>query len=117
MGKKKRKDIVLNEEQEEAKSLIQDFLKSENTDFCLSGRAGTGKSTLMFDIFKRKKPKSEEYYVPKTIIGITVTHQARINLMQHIPNCTTYAAAANLEMIIDPNGEIYFVERQNFLFN
>lgn len=116
MSKKKRKEIVLNEEQEEAKAMIQEFLKSDEIDFTLSGRAGTGKSTLMFDIFKRKKPKTNEYYIPKTIIGITVTHQARINLMQHIPNCTTFASAANLEMVIDPNGEIYFVERQTNLF-
>ena len=109
----KRKEIVLNAEQKEAKKLILEFLKSDETDFVLSGRGGTGKSTIMFDIFKRKKANENKWYVPKSIIGITVTHQARINLMQHIPNCTTFAAAANMEMVIDPNGEIYFIERQH----
>jgi hypothetical protein len=31
--------------------------------------------------------------------------------MQHIPNCTTFAAATNLMMEIDPNGQIYFTPK------
>lgn len=108
---KKRKQIVLNEGQQEAVKLIQEFLKSDKTEFCLSGVGGTGKSTVMFEVFKRKKPNKNDFYVPKSVIGITVTHQARLNLMQHLPNCTTFAAAANLMMEIDPNGQIYFTPK------
>ena len=67
----------------------------------------------MYDVFKRKVKGKDEWFIPHTICGVTVTHQARLNLIQHIPNCTTYASAANLIMEIDPNGQIYFVESKH----
>jgi len=104
--------VTLNVEQEEALILMKEFRKDKDkTDFVLKGSGGTGKSFLIKELFKRKKQKSDEYYVPSTVIGVCVTHQARLNLMKSIPNTTTYASAANLILMYDPMGNIYFSEK------
>jgi len=105
-------NVTLNEEQEEAIQLLRAFLKSDTDfDFTIDGAGGTGKSFLIQELFKRKKQNSNEWYVPNTVIGVCVTHMARINLMKSIPNTTTYASAANLTAMYDPNGTLYFVEK------
>jgi hypothetical protein len=104
--------VTLNWQQEEALIKMKEFLKDESKlEFTLKGAGGTGKSFLIKELFKRKKPNKDEWYVPYTVIGVTVTHMARLNLMKSIPNTTTYASAANLQMMFDPNGEVYFIEK------
>lgn len=89
-----------------------------STSFWIARRNGkifitgnTGKTFLIQELFKRKKPNKDEWYVPNTVIGVCVTHMARLNLMKSIPNTTTYASAANLTMMYDPMGNVYFVEK------
>ena len=104
--------VTLNWQQEEALVKLKEFLNDPTkTEFCLKGRAGTGKSFLIRELFKRKKPNKNEWYVPNTVIAVAVTHMARLNIMESIPNTTTYASAANLMMMYDPMGNVYFVEK------
>lgn len=114
--KKKAKviDDTLNEDQAKAIELMREFLKSDDLDFVLKGRAGTGKTYVIEHLFRRKRPKKDKYYVPRTVLGVCISHQARINLMQRLPNTNTYAAAANLVMMYDPNGNPYFVPMGSF---
>ena len=89
---------------------IPDLTKRE---FTIKGAGGTGKTFLIQELFKRKKQNKDEWFVPNTVIGVCVTHMARLNLMKSIPNTTTYASAANLTMMYDPMGNMYFVEKYN----
>ena len=105
-----RKNIVLNEDQEEAVKYFKKFFKSEDRMAVLCGVGGTGKTTVIYDVFARTKiinDKKKEY-IPSSVIGVTVTHQARINLSKSIPNTTTFASATNQLMGVTKNGEIYF---------
>ncbi len=104
--------VTLNWQQEEAIILLKEFLKDDTKfEFTIKGKGGTGKSYLIRELFKRKKQQKDEWYVPNTVIGVCVTHMARLNLMQSIPNTTTYASAANLTMMYDPMGNVYFMEK------
>lgn len=105
------KKLKLHEQQTEALKALRKFIKSEEKHFVLSGKAGTGKTTIIRELFMRKKPKDTEYYIPSNVVGITVTHQARLNLSNSIPNSITYASAANLIMDFDEHGEIRFIPK------
>jgi len=107
-------NVTLNVQQEEAIQLLKDFLKDDSKkEFTIKGAGGTGKTFLIQELFKRKKQNKDEWYVPNTVIGVCVTHMARLNLMKSIPHTTTYASAANLTIMYDPMGNIYFVEKYN----
>ena len=104
--------VTLNPEQEKALVILQDFLKDDTLkEFTLMGPGGTGKTFLIKELFKRKRQNKDEWFVPNTVIGLAVTHMARLNLMKSIPNTTTYASAANVTMMFDPMGNVYFVEK------
>lgn len=109
--KKQFKQVVLNEDQTKAIEQLRAFRKSKNKEFVLDGVGGTGKTFMIRELFKRKKPGTEQYYVPNSVLGIAVTHQAVLNLKKSIPNSKTYAAAANLMMDYDRDGNIYFIPR------
>lgn len=105
-------NVTLNIQQEEAIVLLKEFLKDDTKrEFTIKGKGGTGKSYLIRELFKRKKQNKDEWYVPNNVIGVCVTHMARLNLMESIPNTTTYASAANLTLMYDPMGNVYFVEK------
>ena len=107
-------NVTLNIQQEEAIVLLKEFLKDDTKrEFTIKGAGGTGKTFLIQELFKRKKQNKDEWFVPNTVIGVCVTHMARLNLMKSIPNTTTYASAANLTMMYDPMGNMYFVEKYN----
>jgi hypothetical protein len=105
--------VILNPQQEEAIILLKEFLKDDTkNEFTIKGSGGSGKTFLIKELFKRKKQNKDEWYVPSTVIGVCVTHMARLNLMKSIPNTTTYASAANLQMMFDPeSGSVYFIEK------
>jgi len=111
--KKEFGQVVLNEDQTKALEALKKFRKSDKREFVLDGVGGVGKTFLIRELFKRKKPgtKKDETYVPSTVLGIAVTHQAVLNLKKSIPNSKTYAAAANLMMDYDRDGNIYFIPR------
>ena len=87
------------------------FLFSRKRYCAMISAIGTGKTFMIRELFKRKKPGTEQYYVPNSVLGIAVTHQAVLNLNKSIPNSKTYAAAANLMIDYDREGNIYFIPR------
>ena len=109
--KKDFDQVVLNADQTKALEELKAFRKGKEREFVLDGVGGVGKTFLIRELFARKKPNSEETYVPRTVLGIAVTHQAVLNLRKSIPNSKTYAAAANLMMDYDRSGNIYFIPR------
>lgn len=123
MSKKKKKglarskvrsefgQIKLTEDQSKALIELKEFLKSDERIFTLIGAAGTGKTFLIRELFARKVPNEDRTYVPNTILGVSITHQAVLNLKKSIPNSLTYASAVNLIMEYDVHGNIYFIPR------
>ena len=141
MVKQYVKRIIPNEGQKQALELMKEFNQSKvSKEFCLDGSGGTGKTTIIRELFLKKavmddKPKTvtkpkknskkvkkklsgvkdifedEMYYVPKNVIGVTVSHKARMVLNEQLPNCITYAAAVNMTTEFDAWGEMVFVPR------
>lgn len=113
--KKTIKRITPNEGQAEALALMKKFKKNKTvSEFCLDGRGGTGKTTLIKELFmKSDKKLPDDFYVSGNVIGITVSHKARLVLAEHLPNCITYAAAVNMTIEFDPWGEMVFVPKNN----
>lgn len=108
------KNITLSNDQTKALNGLREFYKDKNARECvLEGAGGTGKTFLIQMLFQRRKPNSEALYVPKSILGIAVTHQAVLNLRNSIPNSKTYASAVDLKMEYDVHGNIYFIPRNN----
>ena len=84
--------IILNAKQQEAVDKIYDFLDSEDREFLLTGRAGTGKTTTISFI---------EF--PYTTIGMAISHKAKEVLRQSLPqyDVVTVAGAIGLEKVDD----------------
>lgn len=107
----KIKRITPNAGQQEALDTMKKFLKNKSVhEFCLDGVAGTGKTTVIKELFL-KEDKKKQLYIPRSVIGVTVSHKARLVLQQHIPNCITYAAAVNMTIEYDQWGEMMFVPK------
>lgn len=113
--KKISKRITPNEGQVEALALMNKFKKSKTTsEFCLDGVGGTGKTTLIKELFiKANKKIPDDFYVASNVIGVTVSHKARLVLSEHLPNCITYAAAVNMTIEFDAWGEMVFVPKNS----
>jgi len=92
-------NIIFNSEQLEAVEKINEFLLSNEKEFTLIGKAGTGKTTILKEIFKNRK----------NTLGITISHKARNVLSKSIPKALTVASALGMRMIYNENGEISFV--------
>lgn len=111
MKQPKIKRINPNEGQAEALSLMKKFIKDKKVhEFCLNGVGGTGKTTVIKELFL-KEDKSKQLYIPRSVIGVTVSHKARLVLQEHIPNSITYAAAVNMTIDYDQWGEMIFVPK------
>lgn len=101
-----RKDIVLTDDQRLAVSALRSFLASDCREFVLSGAGGTGKTTVIYDVFKEERHGRE--VVSNDVIGVAVSHMARLNLQRSIPNTITYASATNQIMQFDEHGDVFF---------
>lgn len=90
------------------------FLKDKTAkEFCLNGPGGTGKTTIIKELLcKDDKKNKGHFYIPQTVIGVTVAHKARIVLEKQIKNSITYASAVNLMIDFDPWGEMIFVPKK-----
>ena len=90
------------------------FLKDKTAkEFCLNGPGGTGKTTIIKELLKREdKNNKGNWYIPQSVIGVTVAHKARIVLEEHIKNSITYASAVNLMIDFDQWGEMIFVPKK-----
>ena len=100
--------LILNEDQAKAIELMKKFKSSEDKHFTLEGRGGTGKTTVIRELCLIKKQRCDEYFIPANVVGVVVTHTARIELSKSIPNSITYASATDQQMGFDSNGNIYF---------
>lgn len=105
--------VIPNKGQAEALALMRKFLRDkEAREFCLNGSGGTGKTTIIKELFlKEDKHNKGVFYVKDTVIGSTVSHRARLVLQEHLPNCTTYAAAVNMTVDFDDWGEMIFIPK------
>lgn len=80
--------MELNKGQKEGYKKIDNFLKSNRKIFVLTGRAGTGKTTLL------KTLKNNSRYL--TLYGATISHQAKSILSRSIGKQNTYTVASLL---------------------
>lgn len=92
--------INLNTKQLEAVEKIEYFLNTDEKEFLLTGRAGTGKTTTV---------KYISY--PYKVIGMALSHKAKEVLTVSLNRpCITVAAAIGLEKVEDDStGEIAFI--------
>jgi ATP-dependent exoDNAse (exonuclease V) alpha subunit len=93
------KEIKFNEEQNKACSEIREFLKSKKTYFTLSGKGGTGKTTVIAQALKGQE----------NILGITISHKAKIRLSESIESCYTVASACGMKIKRNIDGTKEFV--------
>lgn len=112
--------IKLNEGQLEGAHKINRFMKSSERIFVLSGRAGTGKTTLLGHVFEKWiKADSQQINFIKdddkktySIIGIAMAHKAKNNLREKggIPYVNTFASAYGHKEVYNPRtGEKDFI--------
>lgn len=106
-----RETIILTDDQSRAVSGIKDFLASDRQELVLSGAGGTGKTTVIYDVFKEERHGKE--VVTNDVIGVAVAHMARLNLQRSIPNTITYASATNQIMQFDEHGNVFFKPTNN----
>jgi hypothetical protein len=100
--------VFANEGQKEAIDKIKSYLSSNDDQFLLKGRGGTGKTTIIrkaLEGFKRYK-----------IIGGTVSDEARGILQENMKAYNTYTLASMLGLVADNDeeGNIFFRERNDF---
>lgn len=105
--------ITPNEDQSEALKVMKKFLSSKTEkEFCLSGPGGTGKTTIVKELFlKPSKNDKDKFYVKNSVAGVCVSHKAKLVLQNHIPNSMTYAASVNLMIAFDEWGEMIFIPK------
>ena len=114
MKKKRVERVTPNKGQEEALLQMKKFIKSKSKDieFCLDGSGGTGKTTIIKEIFiNQNKKKKDEFYVATIVVGIAVSHKARLVLSEHLPNSITNASAVNMPVEFDRWGEMIFIPK------
>jgi len=113
MKQKKVKRIIPNAGQAEFIALAKKFNKDKTKkEFCLDGSGGTGKTTIIKELFLKEDKKNPKiFHVSNSVIGVTVSHKARIILNEQLPNCITYAAAVNMSIEFDAWGEMVFVPK------
>lgn len=93
--------MTLNEKQKEAVINIDSFIGSDQKEYLLTGRAGTGKTTTVQYINTR------DY----TVIGMALSHKAKEVLRESLKTrCITIAAATGKDKVDDlETGESYFI--------
>lgn len=105
-------EITLNKEQEEGAEKIRKFLESSDRVFRLTGRAGSGKTTMLKyalkDFMNKKTSRWDD--TPK-VIGIATSHKAKKILKNSIPECTTFASAFGFKTKIVGDKEVFIPEK------
>lgn len=107
------KRITPRKDQEKAIEKLKQFKNSPLKEFTLKGVGGTGKTTVIREVFFKKKPaflskSQDDFYIPHNVLGLTITHKARLALQESIPNSKTVASGCGFKMHYTPNGDIYF---------
>ena len=91
--------IKFNKEQQEAIEDIKRFLDSNETYYCLKGKGGTGKTTVISGALEGRN----------NILGVTISHKAKERLSESIMQCNTFASACGMKVIQNEIGEQEFV--------
>ncbi len=119
--------------QEKALSTIKKFInepcgnKFSERVLVVTGQAGTGKTTilkfalekLIAQDLRNSIYKEEDFFsdfmnsIPN-VMGVTISHKAKLRLQESIPNASTYAAFFGLKPVYDFDGSISF-EKQHSL--
>ncbi len=94
--------MYLTADQEKAVEEINAWLKSDEKHFILTGGPGRGKTTTVNNILST------------SILGITISHMARLVLSKSIPNSKSFASAVGLTMTYTDDLGIRFAKRKNF---
>jgi exodeoxyribonuclease-5 len=89
-------------EQNEAIKKLEAFLESPDSEYVLDGKAGCGKTTILKEVIKSKEQSVN-------VIGVTVSHKAKIVLSRSISEVCTVAHALGMKAQYDEKGEMSFV--------
>lgn len=96
----KEETFELTPSQKEVKTKIRKFLKSPDRIFLLTGKPGVGKTTMskivLADHIKRDIENNTSGY-EINVAGISLSHQAKNVLGEHIPHVFTFAKAYGLK--------------------
>jgi exodeoxyribonuclease-5 len=91
--------IKFNKEQQEAIEDIKRFLDSDEIYYCLKGKGGTGKTTVISGALEGCN----------NILGVTISHKAKERLSESIMQCNTFASACGMKVVQNEIGEQEFV--------
>jgi hypothetical protein len=104
--------VFANQGQTKAIDKMTAFLQSDEKEFLLKGRGGTGKTTIV------KKILGASGVNLSKVIGATVADEARGILAQNLPKAVKTATTASLLGLVpdysSSTGELYFRERNSF---
>ena len=103
--KKEEDDFQLTDSQQELKPKMADFLDSSERSFLLIGKPGVGKTTMTKIMLKEhieadtkaKGNSRSRFETSMNVAGISLSHQAKNVLGEHIPNVFTFAKAYGLK--------------------
>lgn len=105
-------ELIYNPDQLKGIEALKQFKKDKTKrEFTLSGIAGTGKTTIIQEIFKNKHGN-----INGDVLGVTIAHKARINISNSISNSTTAASALSLQINYDELGKISFIPKEKDKF-
>lgn len=106
--------VILTNCQKEGSEKIKRFLKSEERFFILTGPPGAGKTFLIKHALE-KFLKKEEDTGSLTVVGITLSHQAKNVLHKaSIKNCRTFASAYGFKEVIHDDGSREFKPAKSY---
>lgn len=116
------KTLEYTESQEQALEKLKKFLGSSERYFRLTGKAGTGKTTIIKyaleeyikqDLNLIKNEKKADFMAVPQVLGVCLAHKAKDNLRQSIPFVNTFASAYGHIEIIDSSGRKKFVPNKD----
>lgn len=120
-------NFEFTESQRRADLIINDFIKTPISNkfndrvLVLTGAAGTGKTTLLKhtmcdlisedllnDIYDEDRPFSDfGAYIPN-VMGVTISHKAKLRLRESIPNSSTYVNYFGMKPVYEYDGSVKF---------
>ncbi len=107
----KEENFILTDSQDVLKVKLKDFLVSSERIFRLIGKPGVGKTTMTKITLKdliQKDIDSHSRGMDINVAGITLSHQAKNVLGEHIPNVFTFASAYGMKEVIHDDGSRSF---------
>lgn len=99
----KSETLELTISQDELLPKMEGFLDGKERFFLLTGKPGVGKTTITKIVLKQhiEADRNSQSYHSINVAGITLSHQAKNVLGQHIPNVYTFAKAFGMKEVYD----------------